>query len=194
MKRPLVAAVDLLANLVLVFAVLALLASHQKPQAPQNVQFAIVDAWAAGSAADVDTYVRDPTGQVCYFADPNVGLMNLEHDDLGTPVSGVQQLPDGRTVTVRYNGERVDMRGFVPGEYTVNVQAYDMHDAGPTQVHVQLWEADRRVVERTVTLDRTGAERTAFRFTLTPSGRVTGVNQVQAALVTAADGGPLPTG
>ena len=183
MKRPMIAAIDLLANLVMVFAVLALLATHHKPQAPQNVQFAIVDAWPAGSPADLDLYVRDPQGNVCYFANTNVGLMNLEHDDLGTPISGTQQLPDGRTVTVRYNGERVDLRGFVPGEYTVNVQAYDMHGAGGVAATVQLWEADRRVVERTVTLQRTGSEQTAFRFTLTRTGRVVDVNQVQAQLV-----------
>lgn len=185
MKRPLVAAVDLLANLVLVFAVLALTATHQKPQAPQNVQFAVVDTWAAGSNADVDLYVRDPAGDVCYFGDPNVGLMNLEHDDLGTMTSGIQRTADGRTVTVPYNGERIDLRGYVPGEYTVNVHAYSLNGEGPTRVTVKLWEADRVEATATVTLRRTGDERTAFRFTLTKSGRVVGVNRVQARFVSA---------
>jgi len=179
-KRPLIAAVDLLANLVLVFAVLALTATHQKPQSPQNVQFAVVDTWAAGSNADVDLYVRDPQGNICYFGNPNAGLMNLEHDDLGTAISGTQTLPDGRKVTVKYNGERLDLRGFVPGEYTVNVHAYNLNGAGPTAVHVQLWEADRVKAQASVTLRQTGDELTAFRFTLTPDGRVTAINRVQA--------------
>lgn len=183
MKRPLVAAVDLLANLVLVFAVLALTASHKPPVAPQNTQFAVVDSWSAGSNADIDLYVRDPQGNICYFASTNVGLMNLEHDDLGTAISGTQTLPNGQKVTVKYNGERIDMRGFVPGEYTVNVQAYDLHGAGATPVTVELWSADKMLIERKVVLQKQGSERTAFRFTLTASGRVIDVNQVQASLV-----------
>lgn len=183
MKRPLVAAVDLLANLVLVFAVLALTATHQPPTVPQNIQFAVVDTWAAGSNADVDLYVRDPQGNICYFADTNVGLMNLQHDDLGTATSGTQTLPNGQVVKVKFNGERVDLRGFVPGEYTVNVQAYDLHGAGPTQVKVELWSADHVMTRATVMLNKTGDERTAFRFTLTRDGRVIDVNHVQANLV-----------
>ena len=185
MKRPLVAAVDLLANLVLVFAVLALTATHTRPQPPQNVQFAVVDTWSAGSNADVDLYVRDPQGNICYFGDTNVGLMNLEHDDLGTAISGTQTLPDGRKVTVKFNGERVDLRGFVPGEYTVNVQGYDLHGAGRTAVVVEFWSADHVLIRRRVVLLHTGDERTAFRFTLTSSGRVTGVNDVQARFASA---------
>lgn len=183
MRRPLVAAIDLQATLLLIFAVLALLAVIQKPTVPSNVQFAVTTSWPAGSNDDVDLYVRDPQGNIVYFADPSVGLMNLEHDDLGTAVSGTQYLPNGQKVRVLYNGERVDLRGFVPGEYTVNVHMYRKTDPGPTRVTVELWSADRVLVHRAVVLRTTGQEETAFRFTLTPRGTVTGVNQVQARLV-----------
>lgn len=185
-RLSLVAAFDLLCCLLLVFVILALVSSQKPPHIPTFGQFAVTATWKQGSNDDVDLYVRDPDGNIAYFANPNAGLMNLEHDDLGTGVSGTQVLADGRKVRVLYNGERVVLRGYAPGEYTVNVHLYSKNDPGPIAVTVTLWSLrgqDKSLEQRTVTLHAEGDERTAFRVTLDAAGNVVAVSHVQSDLV-----------
>lgn len=179
-RLPMVAAFDLLCCILIVL----LLTQNPKaspPHPPTFGQYAAMISWPAASNDDVDLYVRDPQGRICYFAAASAGLMNLEHDDLGAAASETSG-----AVRVGRNVERVVIRGAQPGEYTVNVQMYDDTDGGPVRVHVVLWELrghDRVVAQKDVTLSSTGDERTAFRFTLGPGGEVSSTNDLQARLV-----------
>jgi hypothetical protein len=187
---PQVAAFDLLTCLLLLFVILAL---TQRPVTPPSIKtfgaYAVTATWADGANDDVDLYVRDPQGNICYFANTNTGLMNLEHDDLGTLVSGTAPFAGdtkGRTVVVRENGERTVIRGVVAGEYTVNVQMYFKADNGPRPVTISFWSlrgADRLLVQAHVTLHAEGDEATAFRVTVDASGNVVRVTHTPANLV-----------
>src|SRR5690348_8497241 len=158
----------------------------QPPHIQPFGQFAVTTTWRGGSNDDVDLYVRDPQGNICYFGALTIGLMTLEGDDLGTATTGTTTLPDGQKVVSSYNGERTVLHGIVPGEYTVNVQMYQKNDPGPTSVTVQLWSLRGNDVmehEQKVVLTRQGDEATAFRFTLDAAGHISNINRLPAKLV-----------
>jgi hypothetical protein len=176
--------VDFLSALVLLlFAVVKLAVfdpKHQPPRIDTYGLYAVTVAWPPTSNDDVDTYVQDPGGEIAYFLNPDAGLMHLEHDDLGRTNDSL----DG--VVVNHNGERVILRGATPGEYVVNVHMYEKKDPGPTRVELELYRLrgqDTPVLHRSITLNRRGDERTAFRFTLNAAGDVTDRNELPKKLV-----------
>ena len=157
------------------------------PPAPASIdtlgQYAIEVTWPASVDDDIDTYVEDPAGNVVSFGNSDVGLMHLEHDDLGS-ASDVLEL-GGEVAEVRDNRERVVLRGVVPGEVTVNVHGYRLSGEGcPVSVKLfRLRGSDRTLLHRELTLHTEGEEATAFRFTLDAAGRLTDHNQLSKQFV-----------
>ena len=75
-------AIDLLCCLLLV--VYTLIAPPRQPTSVETLgEYAIEVTWPAARDDDVDTYVADPAGNVVSFTNHDVGLMHLDHDDLG---------------------------------------------------------------------------------------------------------------
>lgn len=180
MSRPFVVVVDFLAALVVVLFALVELAVFDKRQTrsveTEGLYMVRVD-WPPGDN-DVDTYVENPAGTVTFFSAPNVGLVHLERDDLG--VQGDLE----RSISVPTNEERVTLRAAVAGEYVVNVHAYHTNKRVPVVVRLYTLRGNDRVIHRTrVVLRRQGDEATAFRFSLTESGAVTGYSRLPKRLV-----------
>jgi hypothetical protein len=179
-------AIDFLSALLLV--VYTMIAPPPKPTSIDTLgQYAVEVSWPARMDDDVDTYVQDPAGNLAWFADSDVGLMHLEHDDLGKSSDSLQHA--GRVAAVRTNAERVVMRGVLPGEVTVNVHAYRKVDDSGCPVTVRLYRlrgADEVLLERVLTLRQQGQEETAFRFTLDGAGRLIDHNRLSRKLLTAA--------
>jgi hypothetical protein len=179
--------VDFLSALVLLLFALVKLADFDPKHRPPTIDtygvYAVTVAWAPASNDDVDTYVQDPQGEIAYYKNPDAGLMHLEHDDLGRENDSM----DG--VVVKHNGERVVLRGSIPGEYVVNVHMYAKKDPGEVSVEVALYRLrgeDTLVTHRSITLSRSGEEQTAFRFTLNGAGDVTDKNELPKKLVSQA--------
>jgi len=185
-KNPLVAGFDLVTVLMMMFLILALTDKPKQPTVPTFGQFAVTITWKDKSNDDVDLYVRDPSGNIAYFGYPSIGLMHLEQDDLGYGITGYQTLPNGRSVTVTYNGERTVISGIIPGEYTVNVHMYRKSDPGPTTVDVSLWSlrgSDEVLLHKIITLEKSGDEVTVWRFTANERGEISDVNSRPVTLV-----------
>lgn len=180
---PLIVVVDFLAAVVLVQqAILArtTIAEAKTPAIPTAGVYAVSIEWAPGSDDDVDLYVQDPAGEICYFGNKTAGPLHLELDDLG--VSGTLRASGAR-------GERVVLRAAVPGEYVVSTHLYS--GASPARVLVRLWSltgSDRVLVERRVLLPSQGEERTPFRFRLSRTGTLAGTSRLPKRLV-----GALPS-
>ncbi len=154
-------------------------------------KYAIVLQWPGESADDVDLYVRDPSGRIVFFNARERGQMHLEHDDRGK-----QQGQKASTDAPRTREERVIMRGVIPGEYIVNVHMYHKWDTAPTPVRVRLVALkgiDDELAERDLVLSTNGAEATAFRFTMSEGGTVTGTNRLERRLI-GPQGDPLHPG
>jgi hypothetical protein len=80
----------------------------------------------------------------------------------------------------------VTLRGFAPGEYTVNVQYYESRNGRPVDVTVSLVKVNPRAEVAyygTVRLPAKGAERTAVRFTVSPDGALSDVNTLPKTIV-----------
>jgi hypothetical protein len=187
---------DIIMNMMMVFMVLFALAALQirpevkekrKPVLPTDGKFALVLTWPDKSKSDVDLYVMDPTGRVAFFRQRDVGLMNLEYDDLGQR-SDMQDTAHGK-IAIEKNMERTILRGVVPGEYVVNVHMYSMLEHEPIDVTVRLFRLigdDTEIIKKTKRLTFHGHEVTMFRFTLTADNQVRNVNEMERPIVSRA--------
>src|SRR4051812_40270063 len=138
---PAFAAIDFLSCLLVVFVAVAL--TSQPPQVKTYGAYAVVVTWPKGTN-DIDLFVRDPEGAISYFGDPQVGEMQLEHDDLGTATTAYAHTNE--------NQERTVVRTATPGQWVANVILYT-RSAGtaPIPVAVTLWDlrSEDRLVYRT---------------------------------------------
>ena len=171
------AAIDLLASLFLV--ALVQMGDPPKPQSAVKTYglFAYTILWPANCEADEDAYVRDPVGHIVYFAAHENAGMHLENDDIPKSAGYAGANP---------NFERVVVRQVVPGEYTFNVQTYNIYGCKSTTVRAQLWRLegdDRLLYQRDVKMDGWGDEHTAFRAVLHEDGGVSGISLLQRKLV-----------
>lgn len=181
---------DLLFNTLLAFVMLFAIAMiAMNPKAKSGVidakaEFIITVTWPDLNPNDVDTWVQDPGGNLVWFRAREGGMMHLDRDDRG--VSNDTIVINGQKVVNPLNQEVVTIRGFAPGEYTVNVHYYETKNGEPINVNVSVVKVNPRaevVYYGTVTLQRKGDEATAVRFSVDRDGLVTGVNTLAKTLV-----------
>lgn len=181
---------DLLFNALLGFTFLFLVAiMFMNPEAKSGIidpkaEYIITVTWEDNSPDDIDTWVEDPEGNVIWFRSPEAGLLHLDRDDRG-------QLND--TITIGdeevqnpLNQEVVTLRGVVKGEYVVNLHYYASETGKPVDVNVRLVKVNPAlevVYYGTVKLEKTGDEKTAFRFKIQASGEIANVNFIPKKLV-----------
>ena len=112
--------------------------------------------------------------------------MHLDRDDRG--LVNDMQIINGREIINPLNQEVVTIRGRPPGEYIINVHYYKSEQQAEVPVTVYLAEVNpvMKVLHYTTTvLQAEGDEYTALRFTITPSGKVDHINQLQKNIVRA---------
>jgi hypothetical protein len=182
---------DMLFNILIAFVfcfIIALLAMNPKAKKegdiPAKAEFIITVSWPDMNPNDIDTYVQDPAGSMAWFRQREAGLMHLDRDDRG--LAGDTINVNGRDVVNPLNQEVVTIRGFAPGEYTVNVNYYDSKNGEPVEATVSLVKVNPRadvVFYGTVKLDRKGDEKTAVRFSVEPDGSVRDLNTLPKSLV-----------
>jgi hypothetical protein len=182
---------DRLFNILIAFVfcfIIAVLAMNPKAKkagdVPAKAEFIITVSWPDNDPNDIDTWVQDPAGNLIWFRQREAGLMHLDRDDRG--VVGDTFLVNGREVINPLNQEVATLRGFAPGEYTVNVQYYESRNQSPVDVTVAVVKVNPRadvVYYGTVRLPAKGAERTAVRFTVTPEGTVSDINTLPKTIV-----------
>jgi len=141
-----------------------------------KAEILLILTWPEGSSKDIDMWVRDPLGQIVSFRGRDRGLMHLDRDDLGTSNDTVQ-LADGRYVTSDMNQEIVTIRGFLPGEWTVNIHYYAYRQGSTADVPqeeitapvtVELIRINPYKSKGLIKFDlvKPGQEKTAFNFTV----------------------------
>lgn len=181
---------DLLFNALLTFTFLFLIALLlMNPTAKSGIinpkaEFMITVSWPDNIPDDIDTWVEGPKGQLIWFKRPQEGLMHLDRDDRGTVND--MQLVDGKEIINPLNQEIVSIRGRPPGEFIVNIHYYRSQtlEAVPVTVYLAEVNPTLKVLHyATTTLQGEGEERTAVRFTITPSGKVTQINTLQKSIV-----------
>ena len=180
---------DLLFNTLLCFAALFVLSfilinpSKKENNIKAKADFMITVTWNKDLDDDVDTYVEDPVGNLVAFMRREEGLMHLDRDDLGHRNDTINT-PNG-PIEYKDNREIVTLRGFVPGEYVVNVHMYMKREIAPTEVTIVLEKLNPYMIimAKNVILTTSGQEDTAFRFVVDSEGSVTKVKELKKTLV-----------
>ena len=181
---------DLLFNTLLAFVMLfaiALLAMNPKAKTgviDAKAEFIVTVTWPDMDPNDIDTWVQDPSGNLVWFRAREAGLMHLDRDDRGTANDTL--VINGQQVVNPLNQEVVTVRGYAPGEYTVNVFYYETRNGRPVDVTVSVVKVNPRaevVFYGTVALARKGDEATAVRFNVNRDGGVDSVGTLPKQLV-----------
>ncbi len=181
---------DLLFNTLLAFVMLfaiAMIAMNPKARTgviDAKAEFIITVTWPDLDPNDIDTWVQDPGGNLVWFRSREGGMMHLDRDDRGLANDTI--VINGQQVVNPLNQEVVTVRGFAPGEYTVNVFYYESKNGKPVSVNVSVVKVNPRaevVYYGSVALQRKGDEGTAARFSVDRDGLVTGVNTLPKTLV-----------
>ena len=187
---------DLLFNTLLCFAALFSLAfilinpSKKNKTVDAKAEFIITVIWPSEMDDDVDTYVEDPEGNLIAFNRREQGLMHLDRDDTGLSFDTIST--SFGLVEYKENREMVTIRGYVPGEYVVNVHMYTKREDKETPLTIILEKINpyKVVTGRNIVLKLRGDEKTAFRFTVDDEGKVIQTNQLEKGL---AKRNPRPT-
>jgi len=186
---------DLLFNLVVGFVMLFIIAFilirpiAENRQIEQKAEYIINVTWPQSFADDVDTWLMDPEEKILSFRQKEVGLMHLDRDDLGRS-NDTQYVPGVGKVTYPYNREITTIRGYVPGEYVLNIHMYRkmVKDTGnqPVPVTITLEKINPKVKliwQGTLILEGQWQEKTAIRFVLNRDGEVKSTSFIYFPLV-----------
>ena len=181
---------DLLFNALLGFAFMFFIsfALIQKPQdggkIDSKAEFIISAEWEEYHPDDIDLIVEDPQGNIVYFQRQQAGLMHLDRDDRGTLADRI--MIDGVEVENPANQEVVTIRGYMEGEYVVNLLYYKSNFIAPLKVKVKVEKINPRlevVYFSDFFLKKIGDEITAVRFILDDKGNVLDLNQLQKPII-----------
>ena len=181
---------DLLFNALLGFAFMFFIsfALIQKPQdggkIDSKAEFIISAEWEEYHPDDIDLIVEDPQGNIVYFQRQQAGLMHLDRDDRGTLADRI--MIDGVEVETPANQEVVTIRGYMEGEYVVNLLYYKSNFIAPLKVKVKVEKINPRlevVYFNDFFLKKIGDEITAVRFILDDKGNVLDLNQLQKPII-----------
>lgn len=181
---------DLLFNALLAFVMLfavALIAMNPKAKTgviDAKAEFIVTVTWPDNDPNDIDTWVQDPAGNLVWFRAREGGMMHLDRDDRG--LANDTLVINGQQIVNPLNQEVVTVRGFAPGEYTVNLHYYETKNGQAVTANVSVVKVNPRaevVFYGSVDLPRKGDERTAARFTVDRDGVVTAVNTLAKTLV-----------
>ena len=182
---------DLLFNMLLAFTALFVLAfsmvNENKDRSKSNVEvkaeYIITMIWPDDMDNDIDIYVEDPLGNLCFFRRREEGLMHLDRDDLGFKNDTVET-PSGK-IKYPYNREIITLRGYHAGEYCINAHAFKKVDPRPCEVTVQVDKLNpvmKTMIINSATLTESGGEKTVLRFRLDSAGEILSSSTLQKSL------------
>jgi len=165
-------------------ALLAITPEAKEGKIDSKAEFIVTLDWPDNHPDDLDLFVQDPAGNIAWYRHREAGFMVLERDDRGGANDFI--LVNGRKIASPIREEIVTIRGIVAGEYTVNVSHFQATTGRPVPATVKVQKLNpttQVVFDNTVIVDHTGDEKTAVRFALDESGKVTDVNARQKSLI-----------
>lgn len=184
--------IDLLFNLLLCFASMFIISFLmiqpivKKAEVHTQAEFIITVTWPLDNPDDVDTWLEDPLGNLVWFSNKEAGLAHLDRDDLGHS-NDIIYLSDGSVIKYPYNQEILTIRGFIGGEWTLNIHMYAKRDQPPTMVHVTMDKLNpnlKPILIKDIPLETRGDEVTVARFEMSSNGDILSMNDMQKGLIT----------
>jgi hypothetical protein len=149
-----------------------------------KAEFIITMDWPDNHPDDLDLFVQDPVGNIVWYRHREAGFLTLDRDDRGGGNDFI--VVNGRKIPSPIREEIVTVRGIVPGEYTVNVSHFQATTAQPVEATVKVQKLNptaQVIFDDKLTLDHTGEEKTALRFSLDAEGKVIDVQHRPKSLL-----------
>jgi len=146
----------------------------QKANMKNKAEYIITVTWPNDNTDDIDTWLEDPLGGVVWFRRLEKNFAHIDRDDLGY-INDTIIMPDGLVVKCPRNQELTTIRGFIPGEWTLNVHAYTKREKEPTHVIATIDKINpsfSTVFYKDITLTSQWQEETATRFTMNANGDI----------------------
>jgi hypothetical protein len=159
--------------------------SIKKADITTKAEFVITVTWSDDSRDDVDTWLQDPAGNVLHFRQRDVGLAHLDRDDRGKTNDTIT-LDDGHRVEYTHNQELTTIRGFLTGEWVLNVHMYSKIDANPILVEVRIDKLNPKVETvfyKKIVMKSRWEEVTVTRFVMTNQGDIIDWDDLPKTLV-----------
>jgi len=157
----------------------------EKHNVRTNAEYIISLTWPDDNKNDIDVWLEDPAGHLLWFRAKDVGLMHLDRDDLGWDSDKIT-LADGSEISYDHNQEIVTIRGFIPGEWTLNVHWYKEKCKKKAEVLVQFSKLNPSVkllLSKRITFKEEWEEITVSRFTMSRKGDITNWDTLPKKLV-----------
>jgi hypothetical protein len=168
-----------------IVAFMAINVSSKKGTIETKAEFVITVTWDEKSQDDVDTWLQDPTGNVLFFRQKDIGLAHLDRDDLGI-INDKVMTTGGEKIEYIYNQELTTIRGFIAGEWVLNLHMYNKRDSGVVTATVVIDKLNPRaatIFKKTIQMTTTGEEITVARFTMDAQGEITNWDDLPKSLV-----------
>ncbi len=165
-------------------ALLAIAPESKDGKIDSKAEFLITMDWPDNHPDDLDLFVQDPAGNIAWYRHREAGFMVLDRDDRGGANDFI--VVNGKKIPSPIREEIVTIRGLLPGEYTVNVDHFQATTNLPVAVTVKVQKLNpvaQVIFDNSLTVDHTGDEKTAVRFTLDDAGKVIDVNSRQKSLL-----------
>ena len=165
-------------------ALLAVSPDSKDGKIDSKAEFIITMDWPDSHPDDLDLYVQDSIGNIAWYRHREAGFMVLDRDDRGGANDFI--VVNGKKIPSPIREEIVTIRGIVAGEYTVNVSHFSATTGLPVRATVKVQKLNptaQVIFDDSVTVDHTGDEKTAVRFTLDAQGKVIDVNRRQKSLM-----------
>lgn len=171
-------------SLLFFITLLAVSPDSKEGKIDSKAEFIITLDWPDNHPDDLDLFVQDPIGNIVWYRHREAGFLTLDRDDRGGNNDFV--MVNGKKIPSPIREEIVTVRGIVAGEYTVNVSHFQATTGQPVvaTVKVQKLNPTAQVIfDDKLTLDHTGEEKTALRFSLDAEGKVIDVRHRQKSLL-----------
>lgn len=163
----------------LVIAFLLIMPPVDDQQKKPKAEFLVTLTWDSNTDDDVDLWIQDPANNVMFFREKEVGLMHLDRDDLGYRKDTV--IVNGQQITQYVNQEIATIRGFIAGEWIVNIHMYRKGYQNPANVNVRVDKLNPRfttIVDKDYIMKSKGDEITVVRLSMTTKGTITSQDDV----------------
>jgi hypothetical protein len=158
-------------------ALLSISPEAKEGKVDSKAEFIITMDWPDNHPDDLDLFVQDPIGNIAWYRHREAGFLNLDRDDRGGANDFI--MVNGRKIPSPIREEIVTVRGFVAGEYTVNVSHFQATTGQPVAATVKVQKLNptaQVIFDDKVMVDHTGDEKTAVRFKLDAEGKVLDVS------------------
>ena len=158
-------------------ALLAISPDAKDGKIDSKAEFLITMDWPDNHPDDLDLFVQDPAGNIVWYRHREAGFMVLDRDDRGGANDFI--IVNGKKLASPIREEIVTVRGIIPGEYVVNVSHFQATTGLPVAVNVKVQKLNpvaQVIYDNSVSVDHTGDEKTAARFSLDEAGKVIDVN------------------